>query len=242
MNDLKVIELKGQRVLTTRQLAEAYETEIKVIQNNFQRNKDRYLVGKHYIYMDRDELREVKTTYPQFEGELKRTSRAHFWTEKGALLHAKSLNTDKAWEVYDYLVDFYFRAKEKQPEPEKKEVVPTVQKTEPIKRNASIPAMKEPVFIFKNLLLLAEEQGIVFKIKDIHGYFSILRENKIAVCSNLVFERVVYELAYELAHYFIHYKNGNLIDSPLSKDYNEQAERAAYMMITMLDIKRNVKY
>ena len=22
------------------------------------------------------------------------------------------LNTDKAWEVYDYLVDFYFRAKE----------------------------------------------------------------------------------------------------------------------------------
>ena len=32
--------------------------------------------------------------------------------KKGALLHAKSLNTDKAWEVYDYLVDFYFRAKE----------------------------------------------------------------------------------------------------------------------------------
>lgn len=40
------------------------------------------------------------------------------------LLHAKSLNTDKAWEVYDYLVDFYFRAKEKIVEPEKKEIVP----------------------------------------------------------------------------------------------------------------------
>lgn len=36
----------------------------------------------------------------------------YLWTEKGALLHAKSLNTDKAWEVYDYLVDFYFRAQE----------------------------------------------------------------------------------------------------------------------------------
>ena len=108
----QTIELKGIRVLTTRQLAEAYGTEVKVIQNNFQRNKDRYVAGKHYIYMDRDELRQVKMTHPQFDGELKRASRMHFWTEKGALLHAKSLNTDKAWEVYDYLVDFYFRAKE----------------------------------------------------------------------------------------------------------------------------------
>ncbi len=125
MQSLQVIEIKGQRVLTTRQLATAYETEIKVIQNNFQRNKDRYTAGKHYIYMDRDELREVKATYPQIEGELNRTSRANFWTEKGALLHAKSLNTDKAWEVYDYLVDFYFRIKNEdvpveKPEPEKR--------------------------------------------------------------------------------------------------------------------------
>ena len=51
----------------------------------------------------------------------------YLWTEKGALLHAKSLNTDKAWEVYDYLVDFYFRAKEKRPE--KKEIVPVPAKT-----------------------------------------------------------------------------------------------------------------
>lgn len=28
------------------------------------------------------------------------------------LLQIKSLNTDKAWEVYDYLADFYFRIKE----------------------------------------------------------------------------------------------------------------------------------
>lgn len=124
MNLPETVEVKGMRVLTTRQLAAAYGTEIKVIQNNFQRNKDRYTVGKHYIYMDRDELREVKSTHPQIEGELRRTSRIHFWTEKGALLHAKSLNTDKAWEVYDYLVDFYFRAKEKIVEPEKKEIVP----------------------------------------------------------------------------------------------------------------------
>lgn len=47
---------------------------------------------------------------------LKYAKSLYLWTEKGALLHAKSLNTDKAWEVYDYLVDFYFRAKEVQKE------------------------------------------------------------------------------------------------------------------------------
>lgn len=148
MQNLQVIELKGQRVLTTRQLASAYETDVKVIQNNFSRNKERYVAGKYYIYMDRDELREVKTTYPQFEGELKRTSRAHFWTEKGALLHAKSVNTDKAWEVYDYRVDFYFRAKEQlqitqtKPEPVKK---PSGRKVVDIPENAEIQAAIQEV-------------------------------------------------------------------------------------------------
>lgn len=52
---------------------------------------------------------------------LKYAKSLYLWTEKGALLHAKSLNTDKAWEVYDYLVDYYFRVKEKS---ENKEVVP----------------------------------------------------------------------------------------------------------------------
>lgn len=242
MNLPQVIEIRGIRVLTTRQLAAAYGTEVKAIQNNFQRNKDRYTVGKHYIYMDRDELREVKATYPQFEGELNRTSRANFWTEKGTLLHAKSLNTDKAWEAYDYLVDFYFRAKEEKKVEEKNEVVPTVQKTEPSKNKYKIPAMEEPVFIFKNLLAIAEENDILIKLKDIPGYFSILKGKRIAVRKNIEFEKVVYELAYELAHCFIHYDQGDMINSPLSKDYNEQAERAACMIIRLLDIKAKQKY
>lgn len=50
----------------------------------------------------------------QFDTQFKYAKSLYLWTEKGALLHAKSLNTDKAWEIYDYLVDFYFRAKEKE--------------------------------------------------------------------------------------------------------------------------------
>lgn len=111
----KTVYVHGVRVLTTRQLATMYGTEPEIINNNFTRNKTKYVLEKHYISIKGEEMKRLKTSH-QFDGELKRVSRAYFWTEKGALLHAKSLNTDKAWEVYDYLVDFYFRAKEVQKE------------------------------------------------------------------------------------------------------------------------------
>ena len=167
----------------------------------------------------------------------------YIYGQKGALLLAKSINTDKAWKSYEYLVDFYFRTKENEPEiSEKKEVIPTQTKTESVKKKISIPDMEEPIFVFKNLLALAEEQGIVLKLKRIEGYGSVLKGNRIAICENQMFEKVVYEAAYELAHYFIHHNQGNMITSPLEKDYNEQAERAAFMMIRMLDIKAKQKY
>lgn len=242
MHNLKRLEVHGIKVLTTRQLAEAYETERKVINNNYLRNKDKFILGKHYIAVEGDEMRHLRTS-PQFEGELKKVSKAYFWTEKGALLHAKSLNTDKAWQVYDYLVDFYFRAKEQEAElPPKKEVVPTQTKTEPIKSKVAIPHMDEPIFVLKNLLALADEQGITLKLQDLRKFDSILCGKNVAIRKQQLFEKVVYEVAYELAHYFIHYNQGDLVKSPLQKDYDEQAERAAFMMIRMLDIKVKQKY
>lgn len=107
-----VLEVKGIRVLTTKQIAELYEADLNTVRHNFRRNKDKYILGKHYIEVYGEELRMLKTR-GGFVPSLKYAKSAYLWTEKGALLHAKSLNTDKAWQVYDYLVDFYFRAKEK---------------------------------------------------------------------------------------------------------------------------------
>ena len=41
MNDLKITEYKNIRVLTTQQIAEAYETDSKTISYNFNHNKER---------------------------------------------------------------------------------------------------------------------------------------------------------------------------------------------------------
>lgn len=143
----QITEIRGLRVLTTRQIAEAYGTEVGTIQYNFRYNKKRYVLGKHYIEVVGDELRTLKTR-SEFHSSLKYAKSVYLWTEKGALLHAKSLNTDKAWEVYDYLVDFYFRAKEQpqitqtKPEPVKK---PSGREVVDIPENAEIQAAIQEV-------------------------------------------------------------------------------------------------
>lgn len=109
--NLTVIEQNGQRVLTTQQLAEAYGTDVKTISNNFNRNKDRYKSNKHYFLLEGDELRQFKAIH-QFDEQLKFATKLYLWTEKGAWLHAKSLNTDEAWEAYERLVDEYYNVKE----------------------------------------------------------------------------------------------------------------------------------
>ena len=110
MLDLKIIEHDNQRILTTQQLADGYGTTAQYITNNFNRNKNRYVLSKHYYCLEGEVLRDFRTIN-QIDLSLK-LNKLYLWTERGALLHAKSLNTDKAWEVYDILVDTYFRAQE----------------------------------------------------------------------------------------------------------------------------------
>ncbi len=108
MEKLQIIEKENQRVLTTAVLAQEYETTTQIIINNFNRNKERYINGKHYYCLEGEELKDFKTT-TQIDLSLNKVNKLYLWTERGALLHAKSLNTDRAWEVYDILVETYFK-------------------------------------------------------------------------------------------------------------------------------------
>ena len=115
MNELKIIEYQDQRVLLTSQLAESYETDPRIINNNFNRNCERYELGKHFYVLKGKELVDF-CSHQIDEYKISPKARAvYLWTERGAFLHAKSLNTDKAWEVYDSLVEHYFKSREAKP-------------------------------------------------------------------------------------------------------------------------------
>ncbi|MEV2911084.1 ORF6N domain-containing protein [Paenibacillus larvae] len=111
MSSLQVIIHNNQRVLTTAQLSESFGTETKIISKNFERNEERYTEGKHYYILQGQELKNFKATR-QIDDNLKFAPILYLWTEKGAWLHAKSLNTDRAWEAYEMLVDEYYRIKD----------------------------------------------------------------------------------------------------------------------------------
>ena len=111
MQGLQIIEIKGVRVLTTKQIAQMYGTTEERVRQNYKANRKKYFKSKHYILLEGEELRMFKKQVGKTYLVDKRPSHFMIWTEKGCLLHAKSINTDKAWEVYDWLVDFYFRVK-----------------------------------------------------------------------------------------------------------------------------------
>ena len=118
-----IIEKSGQRVLTTAQIAEAYGTTDKIIRRNFERNKEHYQEGKHYYCLTGEELQKFVSDNLTLSN---RARKIHIWTERGALFHAKSLNTDKAWEVFGFLVENYFRAKAES-KPDYSELSPQLQ-------------------------------------------------------------------------------------------------------------------
>ena len=111
MKELTPINYENQRIMTTSIIAEEYGTTERRISENFNANKSKYQEGKHYFVLQGEELKQFKSDYGNY-GFAPSINKLYLWTEKGALLHAKSLNTDKAWEVYDKLVETYFRVKE----------------------------------------------------------------------------------------------------------------------------------
>ena len=110
MSNLIPATYNNERILTTEQLAQVYETESRRITENFNRNKERFVKGRHYYLLQGEELRAFKREYA--DSVVATISKLYLWTERGADRHCKILDTDKAWEQFDHLEETYFRAKE----------------------------------------------------------------------------------------------------------------------------------
>jgi len=111
MNTPEIITCHNKNVLTSHQLADFYNCETVAIRKNFNRNQERYQEGKHFFALQGIEKREFIDQYQIGTGYLN-VETLYLWTEKGAFLHAKSLNTDKAWDVYEFLIEKYYNNKE----------------------------------------------------------------------------------------------------------------------------------
>lgn len=105
--DLQIIEYRAQRVVTTEQLAAGYGATEQMITNNFNRNKSRFVEGKHYFKLSGEEVEILRNSFRGVQISNKARSLT-LWTERGAANHAKMLETDQAWGYHEDLVEFYF--------------------------------------------------------------------------------------------------------------------------------------
>ena len=103
-----VIGYKNQRVCTAKQLAELYGCSEKNLSDNHSNNRKRFEEGKHFVKLEGEDLRAFKNQ-PEVIGLVpKRSAHLILWTERGAARHAKMLETDAAWDVFEQMEDFYF--------------------------------------------------------------------------------------------------------------------------------------
>ncbi|EON7688361.1 ORF6N domain-containing protein, partial [Escherichia coli] len=100
-------------VITTELLAQLYCTEINNIKVNYTRNSERFVEGKHFFKVVGDELKNLRVTLSNSQTPVSPKTRSLIlWTERGAARHAKMLETDQAWDVFEKLEDCYFRQKD----------------------------------------------------------------------------------------------------------------------------------
>lgn len=147
---LPVITYQGKPVVTTDMLAKLYGTAETNIHDNHRKNADRFEEGKHFFKLSGQAFREFINLQPEnFRSQISSKARnLILWTERGAARHAKMLETDQAWEVFEKLEDCYFGKKEaNQPAP------------------AARPA--HPPTITRSRILLTLENGQVVKSEPV---------------------------------------------------------------------------
>ncbi|ELG7536258.1 ORF6N domain-containing protein [Salmonella enterica] len=111
VNTLQPILHNQIPVITTELLARLYGTEAIRIQQNHHENKTRFIEGKHFFKAVGDELKNLRLVLNESQNEVQispKTRSLILWTERGAARHAKMLETDQAWDVFERLEDCYF--------------------------------------------------------------------------------------------------------------------------------------
>lgn len=77
-------------------------------------------------------------------------------------------------------------------------------------------------------------KDIIVCLLPFQAYEGRLKGNRLGIAQDLNIDRINYNLAHELAHAYLHYDKGDTIHSERHAEYEEQADRAAEMLLDLL--------
>ncbi|MBF0508055.1 MAG: ORF6N domain-containing protein [Deltaproteobacteria bacterium] len=119
--DLPVVEYKGQRVITFRQIDLVHQRPEGTAYRNFKANRERFVEGRHYEKITQKEFLtesiagdEIRPSLWESFGFGLNVTEGIIIYERGYLLLVKSFGDDLAWEIQERIIDGYFRAQELQ--------------------------------------------------------------------------------------------------------------------------------
>lgn len=107
--EVSKFEVRGNLIITTKLLSKIYGCSPKNIKDNFLNHKDKFQESKHYFLLEGEELKDFKRKVDNIDLVPSNVNKLYVWTERGALNHAKILDTDLAWDTFDILVNTYFK-------------------------------------------------------------------------------------------------------------------------------------
>lgn len=90
--------------------------------------------------------------------------------------------------------------------------------------------------IFEKLLKITGDEGLRVSFVPFYANYGRVKGDRIGLYIGMGMQDINYTLAHELAHHFLHYDKGNLINSSRSREYEEQADRAAKMLLDALAV------
>ena len=109
-NILRIVEYKGEKVISSYDISRLHNKEVKRVNEQFERNKDRLQEGMDYFLISVEEFsKSLSATQNFIPNNVKDIK---LFTERGYLKLVKSFTDDLSWEVQDILVDSYFKLKQ----------------------------------------------------------------------------------------------------------------------------------
>ena len=104
--EIETKEYKGQRVITSYDVAKLHEREVNDVTKNFNNNRDKFILNEDYFLINKNDISERKISVQEFIPN--NVKEIPIFTESGYLMLVKSFTDNLSWKIQRMLVKSYF--------------------------------------------------------------------------------------------------------------------------------------
>ncbi len=105
---------EGKKAMMVKDIAVIHETDVRSINQTINRNLSRFVFGKDILDLKQITHSDMFLDYGITKAQWGNANNIYILSERGYAKLLKILEDDKAWEIYDELVDNYFNMRQAQ--------------------------------------------------------------------------------------------------------------------------------